>query len=124
MGAPRPDEPPITPMRGRMSVPLRRTFRRLAMTYRLATLLVGLAAVVAPQAASAATFYVDPAGSDANPGTSPLSPWRSVARVNSRVFAPGDSVLFRAGGVWNGMVSVQGGGTAAAPVTVGAYGGG
>ncbi len=59
------------------------------MKYRLVTMLVGLAAVATPQAASAATFYVDPAGSDANPGTSPIAPWRSLARVNSHVFARG-----------------------------------
>src|SRR5690348_6855407 len=109
-------------MRGRLSAPLRRTFRRLVLKYRLATVLVGLAAVATPQAASAATFYVDPTGSDANPGTSPLAPWQSVARINSRVLAPGDTVLFRAGRVFNAMVSIQGGGTAAAPITVGSYG--
>src|SRR3954467_3199795 len=94
------------------------------MKYRLATVLVGLAAVAIPQAASAATFYVDPTGSDANPRTSPIAPWQSVARVNSRVFAPGDTVLFRAGRVWNAMLSLQGGGSASAPITVGAWGDG
>src|SRR4051812_7861898 len=87
--------------------------------------MVGLVAAAAlPQAATAATFYVDPTGSDANPGTSQAAPWRSVAKVNAHTFAPGDSVLFKSGSVWNAMLSVRGGGSASAPVTVGAYGGG
>ena len=49
--------------------------------------------------ASAATYYVDRTnGNDANSGTSPSSPWRSVPGMagysGSKSLAPGDTVYF------------------------------
>ena len=47
------------------------------------------------------TYYVDSTkGNDANPGTWMDSAWRSLAKVNSHNFAPGDSLLLRRGSVW------------------------
>jgi Ca2+-binding RTX toxin-like protein len=45
--------------------------------------------------ASAALFFVSPAGSDANPGTEQL-PWRTIAKANSTL-GPGDTVFIMAG---------------------------
>ena len=39
-----------------------------------------LASVLVPASAGAATYFVDPAGSDANPGTSEGQPWKTLTR--------------------------------------------
>jgi hypothetical protein len=87
-------------------------------------LAVALAFLAAPGAASAATYYVDPAGSDGAAGTSPAAAWRTVARVNVASLAPGDVVRFRGGGVWREMLSPRRSGTAAAPIAFASYGSG
>src|SRR5438128_12701832 len=52
-------------------------------------------------AATATTYYVDPAGSNANDGLSPATPWRTLLKVGISSFQPGDSILFKRDGVWN-----------------------
>jgi hypothetical protein len=70
------------------------------------------------------TFYVDAeGGDDALSGLSPAAPWRSLDKVNSTVFVPGDSILFRSGRTWTGQLKPKGSGMAADPIVVSAYGG-
>ena len=72
-----------------------------------------------------ATYYVSPAGSDSNNGTSPSTPWETVGKVNDTVLNPGDTVLFQGGQTFSGtLLYLQYGGTAADPVTIGSYGSG
>jgi hypothetical protein len=68
------------------------------------------------------SFYVDPAGSDGNSGTSPNSPWRSIAKVNALAYAPGDTIYFKRGGVWRETLEPHRGGAPGNPVTFTAYG--
>ena len=70
----------------------------------------------------ATTYYVSPGGSDSNAGTSPSSPWQSVAQVDDSTFQPGDQILFQDGGNWYGSLDATSSGTAAAPITYGTYG--
>lgn len=72
------------------------------------------------------TYYVDPAGSDSNNGTSVSTPWATVAKVVSSTFLPGDQVLFKRGGTWRvaSELAVPSSGTADKPLVVGAYGSG
>ena len=73
--------------------------------------------------ASGVTYYVDPNGSDSNNGTSTSSAWKTVAKVNSIAFNPGDSVLFKCAGVWSdSSLTPTTNGTAAHPIKIGAYG--
>jgi hypothetical protein len=58
-----------------------------------------------PALVSATTFYVSPAGSDSNKGTSPAAPFQSVKVINAMRLAPGDRILF-AGGVEHELGSV------------------
>lgn len=68
-------------------------------------------------------YYVDSVcGSDTNAGTSPASAWRSLSKVNASEFAPGDSILFKRGGVYTGFARLHGSGTLQDPITVDAYG--
>ena len=49
------------------------------------------------------TFYVDATnGSDVNNGTSILSAWKTIDKVNQQSFIAGDSILFKRGEIWNG----------------------
>ncbi|MEV3855345.1 right-handed parallel beta-helix repeat-containing protein [Streptomyces sp. NPDC050095] len=76
----------------------------------------------APRPGHHTTYYVDPAGSDEASGTSPKAAWQSLDKVNSQVFAPGDTVRFRRGGSWTGQLAPQGSGTDGRPVTFTSYG--
>src|SRR5262249_28766555 len=65
---------------------------------KLCTLACFPALLVLPRAAgqiAGNTYYVSPAGNDANPGTQ-ASPWRTIGKANSSL-RPGDRVLIRAG---------------------------
>ncbi len=70
------------------------------------------------------SFYVDPAGNDANSGTSPGSPWRTIAKVNALAFQPGDTVYFKRRGTWRETLAPHRGGAPGRPVTFTAYGSG
>ena len=70
-----------------------------------------------------ASYYADSqSGSDTNDGRSPQHAWRRLSRINSGVFGPGDRILLRAGGHWNGFLSPGGSGAAGKPIIVGRYG--
>jgi len=72
---------------------------------------------------STVAYYVDSvAGNDANNGTSTTTPWRSLAKANSVVLLPGERLLFKAGGIWNGQLKPQGSGTSAGQILISAYG--
>jgi parallel beta-helix repeat protein len=69
------------------------------------------------------SYYVDSlAGSDANSGTSVKAPWRTVAKVNSAHFAPGDHILFKRGSRWRELLSPASSGEAGNPIVIDAYG--
>jgi hypothetical protein len=45
-----------------------------------------------------ATYYVDATnGNDRNSGTSELTPWKTIAKVNDPRFDPGNQILFKRG---------------------------
>lgn len=74
--------------------------------------------------ASATTYYVDPAGSNANDGLSPATPWRTLLKVGISTFQPGDSILFKRDGVWNEWLTPPSSGTAGNLIKFDAYGNG
>src|SRR4030042_5569407 len=82
-------------------------------------LLLGLPAVL-----FAEKYYINPVtGNDINPGTSPGRTWQSLSRVNSYSFSPGDTVLFKSGAVWTGILHLKGQGSQGKPIVVDKYGG-
>jgi len=74
--------------------------------------------------ASATTYYVDPAGSNANDGLSPQTPWRTLLKVGISTFQPGDAILFKRDGVWNEWLTPPSSGTAGNLIKFDAYGNG
>ncbi len=75
------------------------------------------------KASSAATYYVDATGgNDTNSGISEATAWKTISKINSRSFSPGDFILFKRGETWRGQLSVSSSGSAGSPITFGAYG--
>jgi hypothetical protein len=86
-----------------------------------------LAPVVHNPTITGTTYYVSPAGSDSNSGTSPTQAWRTVTRVNHQALQPGDAVLFQGGATFAdaGLMPGYGSGvngTDADPVVFGSFG--
>jgi Concanavalin A-like lectin/glucanases superfamily len=71
------------------------------------------------------TYYVSncgTVGSDSNNGTSPSTPWLTIAKVNSSTFNPGDTIEFHDGCTWREELNLPSSGTATYPITVSTYG--
>jgi len=75
------------------------------------------------QARPGRSYYVDSAGSDENSGLTAPTAWRTLAKINSAIFHPGDRILFQSGGVWVGQLWPKGSGSAEHPITIDKYGG-
>lgn len=72
--------------------------------------------------ALAATYYVDATnGTDYNNGLSPSTSWKTIAKVNSSGFQPGDYILFKRGEIWREQLVVPSAGSFGKPITFGAY---
>jgi len=67
-------------------------------------------------------YYVGPAGNDANDGRSPATAWRTVEKVNTTAFAPGDQILFARGGTWRESLKASSSGEPGKPIVYGAFG--
>ena len=96
---------------------------------RVAALCAAVTALTAPgasaQLSAARTFYVSPTGSDAAAGTTPLAPWRTVAKVNATTLGPGDTVRFQGGATFSDATLMPGdSGAPGLRITFGAYGAG
>ncbi len=72
--------------------------------------------------ARAVTYYVDPAGNNANNGLSPQTAWRSLLKVGISAFQPGDVILFKRDGVWNEWLTPPSSGNATNLIKFDAYG--
>ena len=86
---------------------------------------IGLLLFIAP-GVSATTYYVDSqGGDDTYNGLAPASqargigPWKTLTKVNFTTFAPGDSILFKRGGVWlDGPLEPVNGGAPGGTITI------
>ncbi len=89
------------------------------------TLLVWFAVclVLLPEPVTAQTYFVDAVrGNDSFPGTSPESPWKSLRRVSTFRFLPGDQILLRRGQIWHEQLSLMSSGTKEQPIVVADFG--
>lgn len=74
-------------------------------------------------AAEGKTYYVDSInGDDSNSGKSQVQAWRTLAKASAQVYEAGDTLRFKAGGIYTGTFTAQGNGTAENPITVSSYG--
>lgn len=75
-------------------------------------------------ASTSATYYVDSAsGRDDNPGSEAGRPWKTLDKVNTTTFQPGDRILFKSDGVWTGQLWPKGSGNPEHPILIDKYGG-
>ena len=73
----------------------------------------------------AATYHLDSAsGNDSADGLTPATAWQSLAKANSVVYQPGDSLLLKSGSTWTGRLRPQGSGTLAERIVIDRYGNG
>jgi len=73
--------------------------------------------------ATKTTYYVDSVnGNDSNNGTSPSTAWKTLGKVNSVTFQPGDRILFAADRAWSGWLAPKGSGTNGNPIIIDMYG--
>ena len=85
------------------------------------TLFILTALVCVP--AVAATYHLDSSGGDdRNDGLTPETAWQTLPRVGEVSLGPGDTILFKRGGIWNGQFLLATSGKAGNPITLGAYG--
>ena len=70
------------------------------------------------------TYYIDNTqGLDSNNGTSELSAWQSIDKVNATAFSPGDQILFKSGQEFFGKLIPSSSGNNTSVITFGSYGG-
>ncbi|MFI0721010.1 right-handed parallel beta-helix repeat-containing protein [Streptomyces sp. NPDC021224] len=115
--------------RSRSTAAARTAVRRLA--YGLTAALPAAALLAGAHTAGAAgapTYYIDNSASsqcsDTGPGTSPTRPWCDFAPINGTSLTAGTQVLLARGDTWTQPLRLSGSGTAAAWITLGAYGSG
>src|SRR4029079_3550287 len=76
-------------------------------------------------AAMGATYYVDATnGNDTKDGQSTATAWKTIAKVNSSSFAPGDQILLKRGEVWRESLVPPSSGASGNPIRFDAYGSG
>ncbi|MGI5846650.1 MAG: right-handed parallel beta-helix repeat-containing protein [Candidatus Cryptobacteroides sp.] len=68
------------------------------------------------------TYYVSPEGNDNASGLSVKDAWKSINRVNSVTFQPGDKILFEGGKTFYGQLKVKGSGEEGRPILMSGYG--
>ena len=85
--------------------------KRVWRQIRALLVCVGVCHVCVSWSYAGQTYYVDAVkGQDAHSGLSPDLAWQSLSKVNSRVFQPGDRILFKAGTRHTGLLVPRGSG--------------
>jgi hypothetical protein len=72
---------------------------------------------------TATVYYVDSTnGNDAQAGTLVKNPWKSLAKISSHNFNPGDTIYFHRGREWAGGLIINSSGNNHSPIVYTAYG--
>ena len=88
------------------------------ITMSLAAMLVTLSI-----SAQEKTYFVSPDGNDGSDGLSVESAWKTINKVNTVVFQPGDKILFESGAIFKGQLKPLGSGSEGKPITISSFGG-
>lgn len=70
------------------------------------------------------TYYISSSsGSDSNNGTSPSTPWKTLAKASTMIYSGGNQILLKCGDTWNDeTLFLHGNGTSGNPIIVSSYG--
>src|SRR5512141_2473249 len=72
---------------------------------------------------AARTYYIDSGnGNDKSNGTNAKSAWKSLGKVNSQNFNPGDTICFLKGAEWTGGLIIKSSGTESNRIVYTSYG--
>ena len=70
------------------------------------------------------TYYISSSnGNDNNDGLSIAFPFSSLEKINAINFNAGDTILFKSGDLWEGMLWIKGSGSTQEPIIIDSYGG-
>ncbi len=101
-----------------------RSIQRIYYNYRISIIFIFFFVLIA-KLVFAASYYVDATtGNDNNSGLSEPSAFKTLDKVQSFTFLPGDIIFFKRGEKWEGTIDFLRGGNESAPITFGAYGNG
>ena len=90
---------------------------------RLLLLVSTVCCFTAPPVFSATYYVSNSTGNDTQNGTSSSSAWKTLSKVNSFAFQPGDTVLFKRGDTWSKQqLKINRNGAPGQPITFSAYG--
>ena len=67
-------------------------------------------------------YFVSPAGNDTSNGLSPATAWKTLAKVNTQQFLPGDQVLLEGGKTFNGYLNIISSGISGQNIRFASYG--
>lgn len=69
------------------------------------------------------SYFIDnTVANDNDTGLSPDHAWKTIAKVNSSSFSPGDNILLKRGQLWRETLIIDQSGSIGNPITIGAYG--
>jgi hypothetical protein len=92
-------------------------FKTVTAVFVAVLIFIGMAAQ-----GEATTYYVNAtSGNDSNSGWSSGTPWKTISKVNSSSFQPGDSILFKRGELWREQLIPPSSGSASSVITFGTY---
>ena len=78
--------------------------RLLALTAAALTTVVASGGLVVAGPIASTNYYISLTGNDANDGRSPSTAWRTVARINTAVFAAGSTINLQGGSQFTGCI--------------------
>ena len=70
----------------------------------------------------ATNYYLSSLGNDSYSGTSKLTPWKTLSKLDSMQFQPGDTIHFKRGDKWLGRFKITESGSAINPIRFTSYG--
>ena len=97
-------------------------FTLLGIHYRCLRHLIIIPLFFVSLVVKGATYYVKKTGNDSNTGFTDSQAWKTISKVNSWTFRPGDSILFKRGDEWREGIIVSNSGTTGSFITYSAYG--
>ncbi|MBI2571423.1 MAG: right-handed parallel beta-helix repeat-containing protein [Candidatus Schekmanbacteria bacterium] len=98
-----------------------------SLALAVAATVLGGDLLLVPACAGAATYYVSAGGSDEADGITPGTAWKTIGRVNTGTYGPGDAILLEGGSTFAGPLLLSpdnNQATAAQPLQITSYGAG
>ncbi|MCG8403204.1 MAG: hypothetical protein MJA84_16665, partial [Firmicutes bacterium] len=106
---------------------MKHLLKKRLLVWLMCIFVIALGVIYHPANAASAgnIYYVDIiGGDDHNDGLSQSKAFKTLGKVNSINYQPGDKILFKASGIWTGQLKFLGSGTGSNPIVIDMYGSG